>query len=245
MISRSCGWQVSVRISCKTHDLNSVTENKFQFIKFIGPASARSYEIGVVGNNWMVSNAVFSETALRIFLIFCMKLGDYKGRKVTEPYFWKEFLIWRYLWKSLQISPKPDTLIFFSKTALTIFWVFGLKLVLNMTFNLNETYFSEKFAIWTCLTSKSSKKWSKLRFLAIFSTLQFWCLMNQLFSQRSLSWMFDWVLNMALKIQKPLIEHIYECFKVTYLIWQNTVVLTQHWVKYVRIMVFAYTCFLV
>ena len=33
--------------------------------------------------------------------------------------------------------------------ALTICLVFGLKLVLNMTFNLNETYFSEKFGhIW-------------------------------------------------------------------------------------------------
>ena len=36
--------------------------------------------------------------------------------------------------------------------------VFGLKLVLSMTFNLNETYFSEKFEIWRYLTSKSSKK---------------------------------------------------------------------------------------
>ena len=106
---------------------------------------------------WLVGNAVFSETALRIFLIFCMKLGDYKGRKVTEPDFWKKFLIWRYSQKGLQISPKSDTLIFFSKTALTIFLVFGLKLVLNMAFNLNETYFSEKFAIWRYVTSKSSK----------------------------------------------------------------------------------------
>ena len=38
-----------------------------------------------------------------------------------------------------------------------IFLVFGLKLVLNMTFNLNETCFSEKFGIWRYLTSKSSK----------------------------------------------------------------------------------------
>ena len=57
----------------------------------IGLATARSYKVGVVGNNWLVGwlvgNAVFSETALRIFLIFCMKLGDYKGRKVAEPYF--------------------------------------------------------------------------------------------------------------------------------------------------------------
>ena len=52
---------------------------------FFGPASWRSYKIGVVGN-WLVGNAVFSETALRIFLIFCMKLGDYKGRKVTAGF---------------------------------------------------------------------------------------------------------------------------------------------------------------
>ena len=106
---------------------------------------------------WLVSNAVFSETVLRIFLIFCMKLEDYKGRKVTEPDFWKKFLIWRYSRKGLQISPKSDTLICFSKTAQTIFLVFGLKLVLNMNFNLSETYFSERFAIWRYLTSKSSK----------------------------------------------------------------------------------------
>ena len=102
---------------------------------------------------WLVTQ--FSQK--RIFLIFCENLGGYKGRKVTELDFWEKFLIWRYSRKGLQISPKSDTLIFFSKTALTIFLVFGLKLVLNMTFNLNETYFSEKFAIWRYLTSKSSK----------------------------------------------------------------------------------------
>ena len=53
-------------------------------MNFFGPASARSYKIGVVGNNWLVVKAVFSETALRIFLIFCMKLRDYKGRNVTS-----------------------------------------------------------------------------------------------------------------------------------------------------------------
>ena len=105
----------------------------------------------------MIGKAVFSETAVTIFLTFSMKLGDYKGRKVTEQDFWKKLLIWRYSWKRFQISQKSDTLIFFSKMALTIFLVFSLKLVLNMTFNLNETHFSEKFAIWRYLTSKSPK----------------------------------------------------------------------------------------
>ena len=36
---------------------------------------------------WLVGNADFSEKDLAIFLIFCMKLGDYKGRKVTKPDF--------------------------------------------------------------------------------------------------------------------------------------------------------------
>ena len=66
-------------------------------------------------------------------------------------------MIWRYSRKGLQFSPKSDTLIFFSKSAITTFLVFGLKLVLNMTFDLNENYFSEKFEIWRYLTSKSSK----------------------------------------------------------------------------------------
>ena len=69
----------------------------FLFMKFISwrdffckrksARSARSYKMGIVGNNWLVGNASFSETALRIFLIFCIKLGEYKGRKVTELYF--------------------------------------------------------------------------------------------------------------------------------------------------------------
>ena len=111
---------------------------------------------------WLVGNAVFSETAPRIFLIFCMKLGDYKGRKVTELDFRKKFLIWRYSRKCLQISPKSDTIFskiryFPQKRLKRFFLVFGLRLVLNMTFNLNETYFSERIAIWRYLTSNLSK----------------------------------------------------------------------------------------
>ena len=58
----------------------------FNFVLIFGLATARSYKIGTVGNNWLVGNAVFSKTALRIFQIFCIKLGDYKGRKVTARF---------------------------------------------------------------------------------------------------------------------------------------------------------------
>ena len=54
---------------------------------FVGLTSARSFKVDVVGNNCLVGNNVFSETALRIFLTFYIKLGDYKGRKVKEPDF--------------------------------------------------------------------------------------------------------------------------------------------------------------
>ena len=135
--------------------------------EFFRLASARSYKISAVGNNWfvdwLVCDAVFSETALRIFLIFCMKLEDYKGRS-DRARFLKKILIWRYSSKILRTSPKSDTLIFFSKIVLSIFLVFDLKLVLNMTFNLNETWFSEKFVIWRYLASKLSKNRPNLSF---------------------------------------------------------------------------------
>ena len=45
----------------------------------------------------------------------------------------------------------------FSKQTSVQSIVFGLKWVLNMTFNLNETYFPEEFAICRYLTSNLSK----------------------------------------------------------------------------------------
>ena len=73
---------------------DNLIQNWLRFsLIFFGLASLRSYKIGVVGNNWLVGNAVSSETAIRIFLIFCIKLGDYKGRKVTESDVRKKILI--------------------------------------------------------------------------------------------------------------------------------------------------------
>ena len=141
---------------------------------------------------------VFSETALWIFLIFCMILGNYKSRKVTQPDFCEKLLIWRYSRKGLQISPKSDTLIFFSKTAPTIFLVFGLKLLLNMTFNLNETYFSEKCATWRYLTSKSSKKNAQIEVFGHFIDLA-----SLVFHDFAHSDMWAWCLVVFLQFAGP------------------------------------------
>ena len=66
----------------------------FSFCIFTRPASTRSYKIGVGDNNWLVGwfigNAVFSETALKIFLIFCMKLGTIKAEKSQSRIFQKK-----------------------------------------------------------------------------------------------------------------------------------------------------------
>ena len=61
---------------------------------------------------------IISESAWPILLIFCMKSGFNKRRKVTEPDFWKnilEFHIWRKTWS------QTDSFRIFSKTALRIF----------------------------------------------------------------------------------------------------------------------------
>ena len=83
-----------------------------------------------------------------------MKLGDYKGRKVTEPDFWKKIFIWRYLQKSLQITPKPDTDIFLKNGSND---VFGFWLEVSTKYDLQFEWkcFSEKFAISRYLASKS------------------------------------------------------------------------------------------
>ena len=87
-----------------------------------------------------------------------MKLKDYKGRKVPAGFLKKKSWFGKIREKASILAQRSDTVIFFSKRALTIFLVFGLKLVLNMTFNLSETYFpGKKIAIWRYLTLKSSK----------------------------------------------------------------------------------------
>ena len=120
---------------------------------------------------WLVGNAIFSETSLRIFLIFCMKLGDYEVEKPQGRIFEKNPRFGDIREKISKLAQKKDTFIFFSKTALMIFLVFGVKLVLNMTFNLNETFFPEKIYNLKIFDLEIVKKLPKLMFVAIFWTL--------------------------------------------------------------------------
>ena len=128
------------------------------------------FKIGVVDNKWLVGNAVFSETSLRIFLIFCMKLGYYKGRKVTEPDYWKKILIWRYSSKGLQISPKSDTDVFL-KNSSNDFFDFWPEISTKYDLQFEWNLFFRKIYNLEISDPEIVKKLPKLKFLNIFSTL--------------------------------------------------------------------------
>ena len=123
---------------------------------------------------WLVGKTVFSETVQRIFLMLCMKLVDYKSRKVTEPDFWKTFLIWTYSRKSLQIS--PNTLIFFSKTAPTIFLGYCPEVSIKYDLQFEWNLFFREICNFEIFGLEIVKNLPKLRFLAIFSTLHHYTL---------------------------------------------------------------------
>ena len=80
-----------------------------------------------ISAGWLVGNTNFSEMALRIFLIFYMKLGDYKGRKVTEAQFLKKtwFGDIREKVSKLALVGWLDGNANFSETALRIFVIFA------------------------------------------------------------------------------------------------------------------------
>ena len=79
---------------------------------------------------WLLGSTILSETDLRILLILCMKLGDYKGRKVTQPDFWKKYWfgdICEKVSKLALVGWLVDCAVF-SETALRIFLIFCMQL---------------------------------------------------------------------------------------------------------------------
>ena len=127
-------------------------------------------------------------------------------------------MIWRYSRKGLQIDPKSDTLIFFSKTAVTIFLVFGLKLVLSMTFNLVLSM----TAIWRYLISKSSKKVAQIEVLGHF--LDFESLVFLDFPHND-KW--AWYLVVFLQFTGPVnvflfhVKSSFSCWDINFFKWQQ------------------------
>ena len=70
---------------------SSFDENLSHWCVLFGPPKGWSYELMLVCPlvRLFVSDRKLEELALRIFLILCMKLGDYMGRKVKETVFWE------------------------------------------------------------------------------------------------------------------------------------------------------------
>ena len=108
-----------------------------------GPASARSNEIGVVGNNWLVGWLV----------------GWLIG-----------WLVCNAVRKSLQISPKSDTDIFL-KNGCNDFFGFWPEVGTKYEFQFKWNLFFRKNCNFEIFGLEIVKKLPKLRFFAIFSTL--------------------------------------------------------------------------
>ena len=100
-------------------------------------------------------------------------------------------------------EPKIRHFDIFLKNGPKMFLVFGLKLVLNMTFGLNETYFSEKFAIWGYLISKLSKNCTNWGFWP-FSRL---CIISFLWF--STLWLVGMMSSCFLQFAGPV--YVYSC----------------------------------
>ena len=116
-----------------------------------------SYKITAVNNTIpgrFVSKHFYEKSALRISQIFHMNVHHYKGKKRTRPFFPKKFSFSLYGLFQAQNGPKSGSLPNCSKTALTIFLIFCMKLLLNETFQMVQTGFSRKFWFGSYLAPK-------------------------------------------------------------------------------------------
>ena len=105
-----------------------------------------SRKLGKNGNFYSKSDYLisFSKSAIRILLIFGVKLGLYEGFKLAETNFSKKCRFPGNWAKPGNFYSKSDYLISFSKSALRILLIFGVKLGLYKGFKLAETNFLKK-----------------------------------------------------------------------------------------------------
>ena len=97
-----------------------------------------------------------------------MKLGDYIGRKVTEPDFRKKFLIWRYSQRGLQISPKSDTNIFLKNSFNDVFGFWPeVSAKFNLQFEWNQ-FFRKIFSLEGHIWPRKSQKVAQIEVFGYF-----------------------------------------------------------------------------
>ena len=84
---------------------------------------------------------VFLKTSLRIFRKVCMNERYHKCRKVTEPNFWKKFLIW----DNPRLVSKITFFRLFFGTTLRIFFIFCMIAEDNEVHHLSQIAIFRKF----------------------------------------------------------------------------------------------------
>ena len=117
--------------------------------------------------DWLVGNTVSSETALRIFLIFYMKLGDYKGRKVTAG-FLKKILDLEIFAKRSPNQPKIRHFDIFLKNGSNDFFSFWPEVSTKYDLQFELNLFFRKICNLETFDLKIVKKLPKLRFFGHF-----------------------------------------------------------------------------
>ena len=119
---------------------------------------------------WFVGNLVFSEKAVTIFLIFCVKLPDYKGKKSQSRIFEKNYWFGDIRKKISKLTQNKTLDVFLRNGSNDVFGFWpevSTKYDLQFEWNL----FFRKICNLEIYDLEIVKKLSKLRFLAILSTL--------------------------------------------------------------------------
>lgn len=103
-------------------------EIRFVLKRLIGPTPIRKGPIDrglsvclSVGPS-MCTTGVFWKLAYYFFLIFCMKLGDHKGSKMTQPDFSEKFAFWLFCFFLVKNGPTTAFLEFSGKLS-HLFWL--------------------------------------------------------------------------------------------------------------------------
>ena len=141
---------------------------------------------------WLFGNAVFSETALRIFLIFYIKFGDYKGRKVTELFDLEIFA------KKVSKLDQNQKLSYFSQRRLNDFFGFWPEVRTKYDLQFEWNLFFRKSWNFEILGLEIVKKIAKIKVLGHF--LDF-ALLVFLYFVRNNRW--EWCLVVFLQFAGP------------------------------------------